>query len=93
MEQWGRMGRGLDDYQGAINRKKTTQKHVNLIRIFTDRSVPAIGTFGHRSRGRGALAWGPHSTRPPAAAFTEHQARARVRRSRTRIALAPPDTI
>ena len=52
-----------------------------------------MGNLRHRSRGWGALAWGPHSTSPPAAAFTEHQARARVRRSRTRIALAPPDTI
>ena len=63
------------------------------IRNITDRPVPAVGTLGHRSRGKEALAWGPHSTSPPAAAFTEPQARARVRRSRTRIALAPPDTI
>jgi len=52
-----------------------------------------MGIFCHRSRGRGALAWGPHGTRPPAAAFIEPQARARVWRSRTRNALAPPDTI
>jgi len=64
-----------------------------LIRNFVDKLVLAVGTLGHRSRGRGALAWGPHSTSPPAAAFTEPQARARVRRSRTRNALAPPDTI
>jgi len=93
VKQGSRMGLVLDDCQGAINRKKTTQKHAKLIRNFTDRPVPAMGTFDHRSRGRRALAWGPHSTRPPAAAFTEPQARARVRRSCTRNALAPPDTI
>ncbi len=65
VEQWGRMGRGLDDYQGDINRKKTTQKHAKLIRIFTDRSVPAIGTFRHRSRGRGALALLTPQHQPP----------------------------
>ena len=52
-----------------------------------------MGILRHRSRGREALAFGPHSTSTPAAAFTEPQARARVRRSRTRNALAPPDII
>ena len=52
-----------------------------------------MSNLSYRSRGRGALAWCPHITSPPAAAFIEPQARARVRRSRTRNALAPPDTI
>ncbi len=64
VKQGSRMGRGLDDYKGAINRKKTTQKHTKLIRNFTERLAPAMGTFGHRSRGRGALAWAPTAPAP-----------------------------
>ena len=69
------------------------QKHAKSIRIFIERPVPAMGNLSHRSRGRGALALLTQQHQPPAAAFIEPQARARVRRSRTRNALAPPDTI
>ena len=51
VEQWGRMGRVLDDYQGAINDKTPVRIKAKWIHNFIDRQCPPWEPFATAAAG------------------------------------------